>query len=159
MKTDYLKTIESLKNSELIAPGDKCAVCLFKTESESNGVTTTMITSEVDYVMAANNDEVKLFDIDKKTGQYLNNCCIFKKENLVYEKKNKNWIWASKGLFGGRYIGIRADFIGNFNHTYLLPKKVHGYEQKAAAYELYDFIKEVYNAHHDLQKQLYKESK
>ena len=150
MKIDYKPTIEELKEYGLINPGDKYAVCLFQTESESNGVTTTMITSTVDYIMVANENEVKLLDIDKKTGQYLDSFVVFEKANLVFEKKNKNWIYASKGLFGGRYIGIRADYMG-FIHSYLLPKKVNGYEQTEARDELYNFVKEVYNAHHDEQ--------
>lgn len=44
MKIDYRKTIDSLKDEGLIESGDKYAVCLFQTESESNGVTTTYIT-------------------------------------------------------------------------------------------------------------------
>jgi len=158
MKIDYNNTIEELKEIGIINPDDKYAVCLFQTESESNGVTTTMITSTVDYVMVANENDVKLLEIDKNTGKYLDSCIVFEKDKLVFEKKNKNWIWASKGLFGGRYIGIRADYAG-FNHTYVLPKKIHGYEQKEARDSLYEFVKSVYNAHHDLQKKLYKENK
>ena len=54
MKIDYKNTIDGLKEAGLIEPEDKYAVCLFQTESESNGVTTTMITSTVDYIIVAN---------------------------------------------------------------------------------------------------------
>ncbi len=159
MKIDYQKTIEGLKEAGLIQPNDFYAVCLFYTESESNGVTTTYITAKTDYIMVANKTEIKLLDIDKKTGEYLDNFLTFKKNELVFERKNKNWIYASKGIFGGRYIGIRADYIGKFCHSYLLPRKVHGYEQKENSLKLYTFIKEVYNTHLKLQKKLYKENK
>ena len=159
MIIDYQKTIEELKELGLIKEGDKCAVCLFRPETEDNGVTSTIITSKVDYIMTANETEVSLLDIDKKTGEYLHSGITFQKADLVFEKKNKNWIYASKGLFGGRYVCIRADYMGKFNHFYNLPKKIHGYEQKEACTELYQFLKDVYNSHHDLQKRRYKESK
>ena len=159
MQINYQKTIDTLKEAGLIQPDDLYAVCLFYTESESNGVTTTYITAKTDYIMVANQTEIKLLDIDKKTGAYLDNFLSFKKEDLVFERKNKNWVYASRGIFGGKYIGIRADYIGKFCHSYLLPKKVHGYDQKEDSVKLYNFIKEVYNEHQKLQKKLYKENK
>lgn len=132
-------------------------------ESRSNGVVTTTITSKVDFIMVAHDEEVKLLDIDKKTGEFLESGLLFEKDDFVIEKKNKNWIIASKGLFGGRYVTIRADYVieddRKFCHTYKIHKKLHGFEQLERCTELYDFIKAVYNAHHDTQKQLYKESK
>ena len=160
MKIDYQKTIDELKGNNEICESDKYAICLFKPESESNGVTTTIITSKVDYIMVANPDMVRLLEIDKKTGEYLDNFIVIEKENLVYEKKNINWIYASKGLFGGLYVDIRADFLeSDFHHMYTLPKRVNGFEQKELSIELYNFIKEVYNVHHDEQKKLYKQMK
>ncbi len=160
MKIDYQKTIDELKGNNEICDGEKYAVCMFKPESESNGVTTTVITSKVDYIMIANDNEVRLLEIDKKTGEFLDDFLVFEKENLVFEKGNKNWIYASKGLFGGRYIDIRADFMENdFHHMYRLPNKINGFEQKEAVTELYDFIKSVYNSFHDEQKRLFKDKK
>ncbi len=163
MIIDYNYTFKKLKEIGMIKEGDKYAVCYFQPESRSNGVVTTTITSKVDYVMVANDEEVKLLNIDKKTGEFLEDGIVFKKENLVFEKKNKNWVYASKGLFGGRYVVIRADHViedgERFCHTYNIPKKMHGFEQLALRTELYDFIKAVYNAHHDAMKQLYKENK
>ncbi|MBD5584024.1 MAG: hypothetical protein HDQ88_03000 [Clostridia bacterium] len=150
MKTDYQKTIDGLKEEGLIQDGDKYAVALFKTESQSNGVTSTMITSTVDYIMVANDDAIKLFEIDKKTGEYLGNFISLEKESIVYTKRisGRNFIWASKGLFGGKYIGVH--FIAfDFVHDYLLPKKYRGYEQKEASNALYTFVKETYNTHYD----------
>ena len=158
MKIDYQRIFDGLKERGLIKDGDKYAVCLFKPESTSNGVTITTITSKVDYILVANNEEVTLLDIDKHTGEYLESGCMFRKDDLVIEKKNKNWVFASKFLWN-KYIDIRADFMDGFNHTYVLPGKHHGFDQKAAVAELHDFIKTVYNAHHDEQKRLYKERK
>ena len=157
MKIDYQKTIDCLKENGLIKPDDQCAFCLFKNESESNGVVTTIISSKVDYIMAANADEIKLFDIDKKTGEYLGSFLTFKKDDVKYAKKIKerNFIWASKGIFGGRYIAIR--FIAEkFVHDYILPKKHNGFEQNDARLQLFDFIKNTYNTHYDAQEKLYK---
>ncbi len=107
-----------------------------------------------------NDDIVKMLAIDQKTGEYLNDFIVFEKENLVFEKKNKNWIYASRGLFGGLHVDIRADFLETkFHHSYTLPKKVHGFEQKEKCLELYNFIKEVYNVHYTEQKKLYKQKK
>ena len=84
MKIDYQKTTDGLKENGLILPDDKCAVCLFQNETESNGVTSTVISSKVDYIMAANADEIKLFDIDKKSGEYLYIAIHFIAENFVH---------------------------------------------------------------------------
>lgn len=157
MKLDYQKTILSLKESGMIHENDKYALCLFRTESESNGVTTTMITSKVDYLMIANHDEIKLLEIDKKTGEYLDHCFIFKKENMVYQKKIKerNFIWASKGLFGG--INIAIHFIAeSFVHDYLIPKKMNGYEQTSERLELFTLIKDAYNTYYETLEKTYK---
>lgn len=157
MKIDYSKTIDGLKESGLIQNGDKCAVALFKPETTSNGITSTTITSKVDYVMSANDSEIRLFDIDKKTGEYLDSYLIFKKETMVFAKKFKerNFIWASKGLFGG--INIALHFIAEgFVHDYVVPKTIHGYEQKEARLELFAFIKDVYNAHYNALEYQYK---
>ena len=157
MKIDYQKTTDGLKENGLILPDDKCAVCLFQNETESNGVTSTVISSKVDYIMAANADEIKLFDIDKKSGEYLDSFLTFKKDDVKYAKaiKDRNFIWASKGIFGGRYIAIH--FIAeNFVHNYLLPKEHNGFEQSDARLELYEFIKNTYNTHYDAQEKLYK---
>lgn len=160
MKINYQKTIDELKGNNEICDGDKYAICLFKPESVSNGVTTTIKTSKVDYIMVANNDMVRLLEIDQKTGEYLDSFIVFEKNNLVYEKKNINWIYASKGLFGGLYVDIRADFLElDFHHMYTLPKKVNGFEQKELSIALFNFIKEVYNAHDDEQKKLFKQKK
>lgn len=158
MKIDYQRIFDGLKERGLIKDGDKYAVCLFKPEQTSNGVTITTITSKVDYILVANNEEVTLLDIDKHTGEYLESGCMFRKSDLVVEKKNKNWIYASKFLWN-KYVNIRADFMDGFSHTYVLPGKHHGFDQKAAAAELFEFVKTVYNAHQAEQKQLYKERK
>lgn len=157
MKIDYLKTLDCLKENELIKPDDLCAVCLFKVEIENMGVVSKVISSKVDYILAANTDELKLFDIDKKTGEYLGSFITFKKDDVKYTKKIKerNFIWASRGIFGGRCIGIH--FIAEkFIHEYILPKKHNGFEQNDARLKLFDFIKNTYNTHYDEQKKLYK---
>ena len=157
MKIDYQKTIDELKENGLIKSDDKCAFCLFQAESESNGVTSTILTSKTDYIMAANIDEINLFDIDKKTGEYLGSFLTFKKDDVTYAKKIKerNFIWASKGIFGGRNIAIH--FIADsFVHDYLLPKKQNGFEQNDARSELFDFIKTIYNTHYTSLEKLYK---
>ena len=56
-----------LKENELITDDDRCAVCLLRPESDL--LTSAVVRSTVDYIMAANNEEIKLFDIDKKTGE------------------------------------------------------------------------------------------
>lgn len=160
MKIDYQKTIDGLKESGLIQNGDLCAVCLFQTESESNGVTTTYTVSKVDYIMSANGEQLKLFEIDKKTGAYLDSYLVFNKSDLAYGRKavERKFIYASRGLFGGMYIAIH--FIAeNFIHTYCIPKTHHGFEQKEARAALYSFIKDTYNTHYDELKELYKSRK
>lgn len=68
MKIDYQRIFDGLKERGLIKDGDKYAVCLFKPESKSNGVTITTITSKVDYIVVVNNEALTLLDIDKRTG-------------------------------------------------------------------------------------------
>lgn len=153
MKIDYAKTIDGLKQSGLIKEGDKYAVCLFVTEN--NGVTT--VTSNVDYILSANDEELKLFALHKKTGEYLDSYSTFKKADIAFTKKlgDRRFIWASKGLFGGFNIAIR--FIpDDFAHDFAIPKKLCGYEQIKDRTELFEFIKAVYNPVYDEQKRLYK---
>ena len=102
MKIDYQKTIDELKEHGLIKPNDKYAVCLFKVENNVNTITT----STVDYIIAANADELKLFAIHQKTGEYLGDMLTFKKDDIRYGKriKERKFIWASKGIFGGRFF-------------------------------------------------------
>lgn len=57
-------------------------MCLFRPESDV--LTSAVVRSTVDYIMAANSEEIKLFDIDKKTGEYVS----FKKSDLAYGKVN-----------------------------------------------------------------------
>lgn len=157
MKIDYQNTINTLKENGIIQDGDKYAVCLFKPESENNGVTSTIITSKFDYIMVANDDEIKLCDIDKKTGEFLERYVSFKKDDVVFKKKIKerNFIYASRGLFGGMVVAIH--FIAHdFVHDYVIPKKIRGYEQKEASLELYNFVKEVYNTDYDAKIKEYK---
>ena len=156
MKIDYKKTIDGLKESGLIKDGDKYAVCLFQTESN----VTTMTTSTVDYIMCANDDEIKLFVIHQKTGEYLDRFFVFRKADIAYTKKlgDRRFIWASKGLFGGMNIAIR--FIpDDFAHDFIIPKKVCGYEQIEDRERLFNFVKETYNPVYDELKRQYKESK
>lgn len=148
-KIDYDKTIEGLKESGLIAEGDKYAVCVFQPE---DNVTTTTV-SLVDYLITANDDEIKLFDLNQKTGEYLGHCAAFKKADIVYSKKLKErkFIYASKGLFGGMYIAITF-MPENFAHTYIIPKKYGGYEQAERRADLFGFVKSVYNTVYDTQE-------
>lgn len=156
MKIDYKKTIDGLKESGLIKEGDKYAVCLFRTEN--NGVTT--VTSNVDYILSANDEEIKLFNIHKKTGEYLDSFAVFKKQDIAFTKKlgERRFIWASKGIFGGINIAIRF-LPEDFAHDFAIPKKVCGYEQVKDREELFGFVKEVYNPVYELKKKEYKESK
>lgn len=156
MKIDYRKTIDGLKESGLIKDGDKYAVCLFQTENYGN----TIVTSNVDYIMSANDEEIKLFILHNKTGEYLDSFSTFKKADIVYTKKIKErrFVWASKGLFGGMNIAIRF-MPEDFAHDFVIPKKVAGFEQVANRAELFEFIKSVYNTVHEEQKKAYKESK
>lgn len=160
MKIDYQKTIDGLKEAGLISDGDFCAVCLFQAESESNGVTSTVTVSTVDYIMSANDEQLKLFEIDKKTGAYLDSYLVFNKADLSYGRKGieRKFIYASRGLFGGMYVAIH--FIAeDFIHTYCIPKSLHGYGQKEARAALYAFVKQTYNTHYDKLKELYKAGK
>lgn len=160
MQIDYQKTFADLKEKELIQNNDKYAVCLFQPESEDNGVTRTVITAKTDFVMSVNDEELKLFEIDKKTGEYLDDFLLFKKSDLAYGKKLKErkTIWASKGLFGGMYVAIQ--FVAEkFVHMYKIPKKIHRFDQTEAGSQLYMFVKEVYNAAYNEKKQEYKNSK
>lgn len=160
MKIDYQRTIDGLKEHGLIKPNDKYAVCYFNAETVNYGVVSKVITSTVDYIIAANVDELKLFAIHKETGEYIGEMLTFKKDDIRYAKKIKgrNFIWASKGIFGGRYIGIR--FIAEkFTHDYVIPKKFHGFEQAAARTELFEFIKNTYNFYYTELQKLYKQEK
>lgn len=157
MHIDYSKTFADLKERGLIGDDDKYAVCLVVPESTSNGVIQTVTTSKIDYIMSVNSEELKLFDIDKNTGEYLGSYISFRKADLVYGKKRKERkiIYASRGLFGGMYVAIH--FVAeNFMHTYELPKKFHGFDQHDARAQLYAFVKDVYNSYYDEKKRQYK---
>ncbi len=128
-------------------------MCLFRPESDV--LTSAVVRSTVDYIMAANSEEIKLFDIDKKTGEYVS----FKKSDLAYGKvKERKFVYASKGLFGG--INIAIHFVAEkFIHDFMVPKKVAGFDQKEANIALYNFIKENYNTYYNQLERNYKYSK
>ncbi len=110
--------------------------------------------------MTANDEEMCLLDIDKKTGEYLGDVLTFKKADVRHAKKIKerNFIWASKGIFGG--INIAIHFIAeSFVHDYLIPKKHNGFMQLDARSEIFEFIKATYNTYYDLQIKNYKSLK
>lgn len=155
MKVDYQKIIDQLKAENIIKEGDKYSFCVFVPESTG----TYTITSKNDYIIAANSEEVKLLAIDQKTGEYLGKSLIINKCDLVYVHGNKNWVYASKNIFGGRTIVIRLDYLDKFNHSYYLSNKFGTFVQKTESAELYNLLKEVYNTHFKEQKKLYKESK
>jgi len=131
-------------------------VCLLRPESDL--LTSAVVRSTVDYIMAANNEEIKLFDIDKKTGEYLGEYVSSKKSDLAYGKvKERKFVYASKGLFGG--INIAILFVAEkFIHDFMVPKKVAGFDQKEARIALYNFIKENYNTYYNQLERNYKYS-
>ncbi|MDE6104581.1 MAG: hypothetical protein K2G38_02685 [Clostridia bacterium] len=153
MKINYQNTIDGLKETGLIQSGDKYAVCLFKNEDYG----TTVTTSLVDYIIIANDEELKLLPIHQKTGEYLGDFITFKKEDIVYKKKNKEkrFIRAWKGLLGGMYIAIRF-MPEKFAHDYVIPKKLCGFEQIKERTELFEFVKQVYNPVYEMQEKQFK---
>ena len=80
-KIDYQNTIDELKKRELIKPGDKYLVAVFRTETKTNGIVNTVITSNYDYILVVNRSELTLYDINKKNGEYLDSYITFKKED------------------------------------------------------------------------------
>jgi len=152
MKKDYSKTIEVLKEKEHIKTGDKFAFCNYVPKTEYLGTITRTTYSKVDYIIIANDEEIKILDIDKKTGEFLGT-------GVKFPKEKADFIHASKGLFGGRYIAVRADYADKYREDYSIPKKFRGYAQLEARLELYDYIKEVYNTYYQQRKLQRKEEK
>ena len=152
MKKDYQKTIDVLTEKGYIDPGDKYAFCNYVPKSEYRGTVTVTTYSKVDYFVVANDEEIKILDIDKKTGEFLGT-------GVKVNKEKANWVNAYKGIFGGRYFGVWAEYMDDYREDYSIPKKFHGFVQEDKRLELYDFIKDTYNTYYKERKLQRKEEK
>jgi len=108
MEKNYEATISQLKEMGLLLEKDNYVFCKYA-QPVTLGATLfgalsgvmTVEWSHVDYLMAANEDEIKIFYITKKTGDFTN-------EYIVLTKKDIDKIACKKYLFGNRTIVLRS---------------------------------------------------
>lgn len=86
------------------------------------------------YLLSANRDEIRLFDVDKKTGEYLETYSPILKSEIIKA-------WATSYL-RGKYITVKTD--GDI-FRFFAYNKFKGYNQKNGLVALKVFLKENYS--------------
>lgn len=123
----YDETISLLKSKGLLTEADKYVFCRYDQPfnvldmlSAFGGVATVRW-SNFDYILAADEERLKIFNINKKTGEFTGNY-------IFLEKKQINKIKVKKYLFKNIRIIVRAKSI-KFKSNYFTKNLFRGYEQ------------------------------
>lgn len=132
----FEQTISELKAAALIKETDIAVVC---TDTPSpmasifGAIGAAIAASKTQaYILSANENEIKLFDIDRKTCRYNNSFSLFTRENI---KK------LSVAGLGGKNLVIKST---DGTTTLTLPYKFRGEAQKPEVLRLAEFLKKNY---------------
>ncbi len=130
----YLETVQRLKAAGLIKDGDIVAACEDAPSTAAffwGGAIGAAIAgrNRKFYILTANSDEIRLFDVDK-TGVYLNSYVPILRQDIVKA--------GASGLIGGKNIVIKthAETL-----RFLARNKVQGNVQKESLKALQEFLK------------------
>lgn len=127
---DYTTTLDLLRSQNLITENDAVVAC---SEAVSNATmywfgaigSAIAATKSKHYILAVSAEGIKLFDIDKETGAYLNTVSVIQKSDIIK---------TAVALLGPR-VEIKTGSSGKI--ALLVQKKFKGYEQK----EQYEKVK------------------
>lgn len=131
----FAETIDFLKAQGLIAPESEAVACTDYAVSYGGAIVAAIAMSRANYyILAANENDIRIFDIDKESGIYQNTFSEIKRADV---KKA-----AASGLFGSKVIFIKANS-GSFSFS--APAKIKGFPQKEAVARLAALIKTRYS--------------
>ena len=111
MERDYVSTIKKLTDAGLIGETDKYAFCRYDQPATAGTMLNaafgvlTLKWSTVDYLIAASETDLSVFNISKKTGEYTG-------EHIKLSRGQIDKLICKKYLFGNRRIILRAKGIG-----------------------------------------------
>ena len=131
---NYQSTIDQLRTAKLIDPNDLVIACMQTPSSAGmfwgGAIGAAIATANCShYIMSFGNHEIKLFDINKKTGEYLNTITIIEKCNITQ---------LSAATFLQKVIKINCN-LGKLSYT--TGVKFNGFYQKEAMLSIINYIK------------------
>lgn len=149
-KVNYEETLNIAKEKGLILEGDKYCFCYIRPRDVfEKGVSWTII-SKVDALFVVNDNEIKIYHLDQKTGQLLGSADIFKREEIEF-------LWASTFIVYD--IQLNALKTRNYSQGFDPSKKFRGFNQDLLRKDVINFIKENYVKPYKEAKKAKKNSK
>ena len=136
MKNNYQDTLNKAKEQGLIQEGDKYVFCTVRPkEGNRSGSFVEVIYYNYFVLFVVNKNEVKLIDIDQKTGELVGSYKIIKRENII--ELNDFWCFLSRDF----YLNAQNP---NYRENFAVTKKFKGYDQNEMYNEIRSFIKQEY---------------
>lgn len=136
MKINYQETLNKAKELNLISEIDSYLFCTVRPKDGKNyGVYKEVLYYKYDILFVINKNEVKLIDIDQKTGEIVGSNKVFSKENII--KLKDYWSLLSRDF----YLNAKPDFRENF----AVYKKFYGFNQKEMFNKVREIIKTEYS--------------
>jgi len=135
---DYGYTIQKLKIAELIKENDMIIACAdapsqwaFFWGGAIGGALSAAKCKQ--YLMSVNTEEIRLFDLDKKTGDYLNTYSFISRSDII--KANV------AGAFNAKTINIKTVKSGNLRFS--TANNFKGFQQKETITTVKEFLKTI----------------
>ena len=98
MKINYQQTVDKAKEMNLITETDKYVFCTVRPKDGRNmGIMQEVIYYKYDILFVINQNEVKLIDVDKKTGTLVGSYKIISRENII--DLNDYWSLLSRDFY------------------------------------------------------------
>ncbi|MBE7075003.1 MAG: hypothetical protein E7376_03400 [Clostridiales bacterium] len=136
MKADYQATLQKAKELNLITQDDKYVFCTVRPkDGKYMGVMQEVIYYKYDILFVINENEVKLIDIDQKTGSLVGSHKIISRENII--DLNDYWCFLSRDF----YIKAKNP---DYRENFAVCNKFYGFNQKEMLNEVRTFIQQKY---------------
>ena len=134
MKVNYQETLEKAKEAGFITPEDKYVFCsVAPKEGKRSGSFVEMIYYKYNILFVINPKEVKLIDIDQKTGSIVGTHNTISRENI--NELSDHWYFFSRDF----YLEAQNS---NYRENLLVPGKFKGFKQKELLLEVRNLIKQ-----------------
>jgi len=135
MKIDYTQTIQKAKELGLLDINDKYVLCEIEPKEGRNmGVAQELFIYKYNILFAINHNEVKLIDVDKKTGELVGSKRVFQRDNI--RDIVPSWLFSWNVYFRT----YKPDNVDNFKFH----SKFGGFNQKEAVKDIVAYIKNDY---------------